>query len=249
MDSQSTQRKLWEHPDPKSTAMWKFMEDCNQKFGLHLQVRFTTLKKRIIHFEPRTLIHSQSFDELYKWTCQNRAKFYGHLWETQNWIQEGSYKTVVDESIPISELPRWFEGVKLNWAENFLWTRGPQDDRGARTTRNKEDHKVAMTEIREGISAVTHVTWKELRDRVGQMAAALKARGVEKGDRVVVVGAHSASTLVACLAATWLGALFSTSSTDMGVNGLLQRTVQINPKVRLLLKWQCIGLTILVCFL
>ena len=178
---------------------------------------------------------SQSFDELYDWTCQNRAKFYGHLWETQDWIQEGTYSTVVDESIPINELPRWFQGVRLNWAENFLWTRGPKDDRGARTTRHKEDDKVAMTEIREGISAVTHITWKELRDRVGQMAAALKARGVEKGDRIVVVGAHSAATLVACLAATWLGALFSTSSTDMGVNGLLQRTVQINPKVRLLL--------------
>lgn len=34
----STPRKLWEHPDPKSTAMWKFMQDANAKRGLQMQV-------------------------------------------------------------------------------------------------------------------------------------------------------------------------------------------------------------------
>lgn len=63
------------------------------------------------------------------------------------------------------------------------------------------------------------------------MAGALRARGVEKGDRVVIVGAHSAETFVVFLATTWLGGLFSSSSTDMGVGGLLQRTTQIDPKV------------------
>lgn len=64
------------------------------------------------------------------------------------------------------------------------------------------------------------------------MAAALKARGLKKGDRVVMVGGHSLTTLTTLLATVWLGGIFSSSSTDMGVGGLLQRTVQINPKVR-----------------
>lgn len=76
-----------------------------------------------------------------------------------------------------------------------------------------------------------NVTWGELRRRVGELASALKQRGVQKGDRVVMVGAHAVETLVVFLAATWLGGLFSSSSTDMGVGGLLQRTVQIDPKV------------------
>lgn len=81
------------------------------------------------------------------------------------------------------------------------------------------------------------MTWGELRRRVAELATALKERGVEKGDRVVMVGAHSATTLIVFLATTWLGGLFSSSSTDMGVGGLLQRTVQIDPKVSEIVVW------------
>jgi acetoacetyl-CoA synthetase len=102
---------------------------------------------------------------------------------------------------------------------------------GERSTRHKEDDSVAITEVREGNSSVTHVTWGELRKRVARTASALKQRGMKKGDRVVMVGAHAVETCVVFLAATWLGGLFSSSSTDMGVGGLLQRTVQIDPKV------------------
>lgn len=146
-------------------------------------------------------------------------------------IHSGTYTQPVDESIPISELPAWFEGIQVNWAENFLWTRTAADAPGTRTLLNKEDSKIALTEVREGNTEIKHVTWGELRRRVAELATALKERGVERGDRVVMVGAHSATTLIVFLATTWLGALFSSSSTDMGVGGLLQRTVQIDPKV------------------
>jgi len=86
--------------------------------------------------------------------------------------------------------------------------------------------------VREGNTEVRDVTWGELRARVAQMAAAMSARGVKRGDRVVAVAAHALETAVVFLATTWLGAVFSSSSTDMGVSGLLQRTTQIDPKVR-----------------
>lgn len=76
-----------------------------------------------------------------------------------------------------------------------------------------------------------HVTWRELRKEVAALAAALKERGLKKGDRVVIVAGHSLRTYVVYLATTWLGGIFSSSSTDMGVGGLLQRAVQVNPKV------------------
>lgn len=133
--------------------------------------------------------------------------------------------------MPISELPRWFEGVRVNMAENFLWVRDSQVRGQRRSTLGKEDDKVAITEIREGNTEVRHVTWGELRRRVGEMAGALRERGVGRGDRVVVVGAHSVQTAVVMMATLWVGGIFSSSSTDMGVGGLLQRTVQITPKV------------------
>lgn len=180
----------------------------------------------------------QNFEDLYAWSCQNRSQFYGYLWETQNWLHEGTYTRVVDESVPISQLPRWFEGLRVNLAENFLWVRGAD---GGRSTLNKEDERVAITEIREGNTEVRNVTWGELRARVEGLAGALRERGVGVGDRVVVVGAHSVQTLVVMLATMWLGGVFSSSSTDMGIGGLLQRAVQINPKVSPSCKWQIQG--------
>lgn len=131
--------------------------------------------------------------------------------------------------MPISQLPRWFAGVRLNWAENFLWSRGGAA--GSRSTLHKEDARAALTEVREGNTEVVDVSWGELRARTARLAGALAARGVGVGDRVVMVGAHACETLVVFLATTWLGGVFSSSSTDMGVGGLLQRTAQIDPKV------------------
>lgn len=96
--------------------------------------------------------------------------------------------------------------------------------------KGKEDDKIAITEVREGGGEVREVTWRQLRAEAGKMAAAMKARGVKKGDRIVLVGANSVDTALIFIAATWLGAMFSSSSTDMGVGGILQRTVQIDPK-------------------
>ncbi|KAJ6438406.1 acetoacetyl-CoA synthase [Purpureocillium lavendulum] len=209
MDFDKTPRKLWQHPNPKGTAMWRFMQDANRRHGLALD----------------------NFHDLFKWSCDNRSDFYGQLWDTQRSIHEGSYTQVVDESIPVSQLPRWFEGIRLNWTENLLWSRGPGDSPvGERTTLHKEDDKIALTEVREGNTEVRNVTWRELRARVAALAAAMHARGVGKGDRVVAVAGHGLETAVAFLATTWLGAVFSSSSTDMGVAGLLQRTTQIDPK-------------------
>lgn len=182
----------------------------------------------------------QTFQDLYRWSCESRSQFFGQLWESQGWIHEGTYERVVDESVPISRLPRWFEGVRVSFAENLLWS--PGASAGARATLRKEDDAVAVTEIREGNTEVRHVTWGELRRRVLELAGALRDRGVARGDRVVVVGAHSAQTLVVLLATMWLGAIFSSSSTDMGVAGLLQRTVQIDPKVSLSAAAGCHGM-------
>ena len=103
-----------------------------------------------------------------------------------------------------------------------------------RTTVDKEDDKIAITEVREGGSAVREATYADLRERARRLASAMKARGVAKGDRIFAVGSNSVETLSVWLAAAWLGAIFSSSSTDMGVKGILQRAVQVNPKVRLL---------------
>jgi len=203
-------RKLWEHPDPESTQMWHFLQQVNKKHGLELR----------------------TFEDLHRFSLTQRSPFWADVFDAANFIHGGRYTSVVDESAPIDALPQWFPGTTLNFAENMLFSRasanGPSDRRG---TAGKEDAKTALAEVREGASAEREITYGELRAAAGRVASAMKARGVTKGDRVVIVAANSIETLLVWLATAWLGAIFSSSSTDMGVQGILQRAVQVNPKL------------------
>ncbi|KAI1310148.1 hypothetical protein F5Y03DRAFT_51147 [Xylaria venustula] len=201
-------RKLWEHHNPKGTQLWEFMQLINQKHHLNLT----------------------TFQDIYQFSVDRTSEFYDEVFKIGNLIYSGSYSRVVDESKPIDSIPRWFEGVHLNWAENLLWSRSSADPSDHRGTKGKEDDKIALTEVREGVTELRHVTWGTLRKLCAIYADALHSAGVRRGDRVVIVAANSVETLVIFLATAWLGAMFSSSSTDMGVQGILQRTVQINPK-------------------
>jgi acetoacetyl-CoA synthetase len=174
----------------------------------------------------------QTFIDFYHWSITNRAAFWSFSWSYFPIIHEGSYTTVVDESARIDSNPVWFHGIRLNFAENMLFT-AERTTSGTQTitTTNKEDAKIALTQIREGGSEpAISITWAQLRQRTGRLIQAMKAAGVAKGDRVAVVASNSIETLVVLLATTALGALFSSASTDTGVKGILDRLVQLKPR-------------------
>ncbi|KAI2621654.1 acetoacetyl-coenzyme A synthetase [Hypoxylon sp. NC1633] len=204
----SIPRKLWEHPHPEQTQMYDFMQRLNKKYNAGLE----------------------TFQDLHEFSVSKRSEFWASLFDYLNLIHTGFCTRVVDESKPIDALPRWFEGIELNWAENILWSRRPGDPADYHGKIGKEDSKIALTEVREGVSEIRQVTWATLRKLVALYASALHHNGVRRGDRIVVVGANSVETLVIYTATTWLGGIFSSSSTDMGVQGILQRTIQVDPK-------------------
>jgi len=213
--------------------MYQFMQDVNRKHNLQLKANPSS---HCFYTQQSTDHKSQTFSDLHAFSLTHRSAFWAQVFDAAHLIHEGAYTTVVDESLPIDAVPRWFEGVRLNFAENALFSPASLSsgitDTAARGVANKEDGKVAITEVREGGSEVRDVTYGELRAMVGRMAKAMKARGVKRGDRVVIVGANSIETVTVLLASAWVGAVFSSSSTDMGVKGILQRAVQVNPKVR-----------------
>jgi acetoacetyl-CoA synthetase len=199
-------RKLWEHPDPKSTMAYKFIQRANQKHKLNLQ----------------------NWDDLHEWSVNRRSDFWDLIFHEYPIIHSGSYKQVVDENARMDDVPPWFEGVKVNFAENILYWPDPKDP-SKRTTHRKEDHRIACTEVREGCKEIRQVSWKELREQVALIANAMRARGVKKGDRVAVVASNSFDTITVFFAITSLGGIFSSSSTDMGTKGVLDRLRQIKP--------------------
>ncbi|KAB8264801.1 hypothetical protein BDV32DRAFT_160208 [Aspergillus pseudonomiae] len=204
MASQASPRKLWEHPDPESTQMGQFRRALEKHTGQHFQ----------------------TYHDLYNFSITQRTSFWDFCWKYSNLIHEGTYTSVVNESARMDSIPHWFLGIRLNFAENLLFSAS----RHGRSTIGKEDEKIAIVEVREGAAGVP-LTWKELRSRTGRLIHAMKAHGVKKGDRIAICASNSIDTLLVFLATTALGAIFSSSSTDMGVKGILDRLLQIRPRL------------------
>ncbi|OAF99504.1 acetoacetate-CoA ligase [Paraphaeosphaeria sporulosa] len=151
------------------------------------------------------------------------------MWDSAGLIYSGTYTEVVNTNAPMDTIPYWFRGTRLNFAENILFS-ADGNDPSRTTTRNKEDSKIAVTEVREGNTEMRNMSWGEVRRRVGLLSNAMRARGVKKGDRVAVVASTSFDTFICFMAIVSLGGLFSSSSTDMGSKGILERLLQIRPK-------------------
>ncbi|KAF2769165.1 acetyl-CoA synthetase-like protein [Teratosphaeria nubilosa] len=200
-------RKLWEPEDPKKTLAYQFMQTAYRKRNRGLQ----------------------TWEDLHAWSVDHRSEFWEELFQQYPIVHSGSYKRVVDENARMDSVPTWFEGVKVNFAENVLFSPEPQDPSKACQDR-KRDGAIAVTEVREGCTEIRHYSWKEVRERVGLLANAMRARGVKKGDRVAVVASNSTDTLTVFYAVTALGGIFSSSSTDMGTRGVLDRLQQTRPK-------------------
>lgn len=206
-DAQVQMRKLWEPKDPKATLAYKFMQNANRK-------------------RHRTM---QTWEDLHAWSVNHCSEFWEEVFEQHPIIHSGNYTRVVDEDARMDSIPTWFDGVQTNFAENVLYWPDPHDPSKSCTFR-KHDDSVAVTEVREGCTEIQHYTWKDIRERVGLLANAMRARGIRKGDRVAIVASNSLDTLTVFYAVTSLGGIFSSSSTDMGTRGVLDRLRQIKPK-------------------
>jgi len=154
------------------------------------------------------------FEPLYKWSIENIADFWETFWEFADVIASKPYGQVIDD---VTKMPgaRWFSGAQLNFAQNLLRFR---------------DDKVALIFKGEGQPS-TKLTYAELYDEVARLAKSLKGAGVQAGDRVVGFMPNMPATIVAMLAATSLGATWSSCSPDFGIKGVLDRFGQIQPKV------------------
>ena len=110
---------------------------------------------------------------------------------------------------------KWFSGAQLNFAENLLRFR---DDRIALIFKGEDQD-------------ATRMTYAELYDAVARLARSLKEMDIQPGDRVVGFMPNMPEAIIAMLAATSLGATWSSCSPDFGIKGVLDRFGQIKPRV------------------
>ncbi len=159
----------------------------------------------------------KNFDEygpLYEWSVENIPEFWATMWEFADIKASTPYDEVIDD---VTKMPgaKWFSGAQLNFAENLL--------------RFRDDH-IALVFKGEDQNA-THMTYAELYDAVARLARSLKDMGIQPGDRVVGFMPNMPETIIAMLAATSLGATWSSCSPDFGIKGVLDRFGQIKPRV------------------
>ncbi|XP_014388828.1 PREDICTED: acetoacetyl-CoA synthetase [Myotis brandtii] len=175
--------------------------------------------KSLLRFEalcPLTLFPG-NYHDLYQWSVESYADFWAEFWTFSGIVSSRMYDEVVDPSKGVADVPEWFAGSRLNYAENLL--------------RHRENDKVALYVAREGREEIVKVTFEELRQQVALFAAAMRKMGVRKGDRVVGYLPNSEHAVEAMLAAASIGAIWSATSPDFGVNGVLDRFSQIQPKL------------------
>jgi acetoacetyl-CoA synthetase len=156
------------------------------------------------------------YDALYAWSIADRASFWRELWDFAAVIGEPGARTLQDgELMPGS---RWFPDARLNYAENLLGRRARDDAGDALVFWGEDKIKRRMSHA-------------ELYANVARTVQALRAAGVVKGDRVAGYLPNMPEAIIATLATSAIGAIWSSASPDFGVQGVLDRFGQIEPKV------------------
>ena len=153
------------------------------------------------------------FSTLHAWSIDHPEEFWVSVWEFGEVRGEMGARVVIDrEKMPGAQ---WFPDARLNFAENLLRRRDAADALvfwGEDKIRGRASHA-------------------ELYRAVAQTAAALRAMGVVKGDRVAAYLPNLPAAVVAMLATASIGAIFSSASPDFGVQGVVDRFGQIEPKL------------------
>ena len=153
---------------------------------------------------------------LWRWSNDERESFWRAMWDYAGIIGSRGERTLVNPGMMPGAT--WFPDARLNFAENLL-ARRPGDDAGDALVFRGED------------KLLRRVSHAELIAGASRVAAALKAQGVVAGDRVAAYVANMPEAIIAMLGATSLGAVWSSCSPDFGVQGVLDRFRQIEPRV------------------
>jgi acetoacetyl-CoA synthetase len=178
------------------------------------RIKSTNMYRFMDYINEKYDLNFSEYGALYQWSIDNIPEFWESLWAFVDVKASKPYDRVIDN---VKKMPgaKWFIGAELNFAENLLRFR---DDQTALIFKGEARDSVSMT-------------YATLYDEVARMAKSLREAGVEAGDRVAGFIPNMPEAIIAMLATTSLGAIWSSCSPDFGIKGVLDRFGQIRPKV------------------
>lgn len=155
------------------------------------------------------------YDQLWDWSVKDIAGFWKSLCEYTGIISHSPYDSVLDKKESMIGT-RWFNGATLNYAEHVFRHSGSEHP--AIIFRNETGVRVTFS-------------WNELECGVSSLAQWMRSVGIKKGDRVASVMPNIPESVIAFLAAQSIGAVWSSCSPDFGNPSVIDRFLQIEPKV------------------
>ncbi|HWG00370.1 MAG TPA: acetoacetate--CoA ligase [Trebonia sp.] len=154
------------------------------------------------------------YHELWEWSVSDTDGFWQAVWDWNDIVAERPPDAVLGQrDMPGAE---WFPGTRLNYAENVL--------------RRERPGEVALYYHSES-APVTPLLWDDLAGRVRILATRLRDLGVKPGDRVASCLPNVPEAVIAMLATTSIGAIWTSVSPDFGWRGTLDRFRQLEPAV------------------
>jgi len=161
-------------------------------------------------------VGTSGYHDLWQWSVDDLEGFWGSLWEFFDVQASQPYERVLgSRTMPHAE---WFPGAQLNYAEQVF--------------RSQPPDRVAVRHASE-LRPLVQTTRGELAEQTRRLASAMRASGIGSGDRVVAYLPNILEALVGLHACASLGAIWSSCSPDFGVRSVVDRFVQIEPKLLL----------------
>jgi acetoacetyl-CoA synthetase len=156
----------------------------------------------------------KNYTELWRWSVEDLEAFWGALWRYFEVESSTPYTRVLgDARMPGAD---WFPGARLNFAQHEL--------------RHERPNATAVLHLSER-APLAALSWQELGSKVRILATQLRKLGVKPGDRVVAYMPNIPEAMIAMLATTSIGAVWSSCGPDFGTRGVLDRFTQLAPKV------------------
>ena len=166
----------------------------------------------IDYVNQRTGSAIDNYHGLYKWSIDNKENFWSTLWDFAEVVGDKGERILVDgDNI---EKAVWFPDATLNFAENLL---------------RRRDDDIAIY-FRAEDKADYQLTYNQLYQQVASVADWLKQQDLQPGDRVAAYLPNMPETIVAMLAATSLGAVWTSTSPDFGEESVIDRFGQTEPR-------------------
>lgn len=188
----------------QNLCLWTPDQDRMQHSNLH------QFMAEVNHFHGLQL---RSYADLYQWSVEKTTRFWPLVW--QHCGVKGELGNIVAENRQDMQRARWFPDSRLNFAENLL--------------RRQDESPAIISRIEGGPSQP--LSWHQLADQVARLAQWLRSQGIGRGDVVAAYLPNIPETVVAMLATTSLGAIWTSTSPDFGEASVVERFGQTRPRV------------------